>query len=245
MQWLIGLQNKLPKINDSFKYYMQDAISKLCCFIVLLLCIESSFALNNNFKLQLGDLLFQDSNCGKFCDSINSATIGCDKTFVSHVAMVVKTNPDTIIEATLSGVKETSLNSFLEQSVDKNNHPRVMVGRLLPKYKALIPAAIKYAESQIGKPYNQTFVANNGQSFYCSELIERAFYYAGDKQTVFPLRPMNFNDLYTGKPSVIWQQYFEALNESIPQNKLGTNPGMMSRESFVSIVYKYGELRTK
>lgn len=224
---------------------MQDAISKLCCFIVLLLCIESSFALNNNFKLQLGDLLFQDSNCGKFCDSINSATIGCDKTFVSHVAMVVKTNPDTIIEATLSGVKETSLNSFLEQSVDKNNHPRVMVGRLSPTYKALIPSAIRYAESQIGKPYNQTFVANDGQSFYCSELIERAFYYAGDKQTVFPLRPMNFNDLYTGKPSVIWQQYFEALNESIPQNKLGTNPGMMSRESFVTIIYKYGELRTK
>ena len=31
----------------------------------------------------------------------------------------------------------------------------------------MIPSAIRYAESQIGKPYNQTFVANDGHNFVC------------------------------------------------------------------------------
>ncbi|MES2205074.1 MAG: YiiX/YebB-like N1pC/P60 family cysteine hydrolase, partial [Pseudomonadota bacterium] len=124
----------------------------------------------NLFKLQAGDLLFQDLACGKLCDGINSTTHGYKNTVVSHVGMVVSINNSEpmVIEALSSGVKLTSLNEFLVRSLDKDGHPRVMVGRVNDQTQALIPAAIRDAMHDLNAPYNATF-SPDAKGFYCSQ----------------------------------------------------------------------------
>lgn len=197
------------------------------------------------FHLQTGDLLFQDLNCGKFCDGINSVTIGYRDTYVAHIAIVVESgNTPYVIEA-LNGVVKTPLAKFLNRSLDENGHPRVMVGRLNPEYRDLIPNAVKFVNKQIGKPYNASFMPNNGGSYYCSELVYKAFIERPDSLQIFHLNPMNFEDTKTHKILPIWQDYYQQLHARVPQGVLGTNPGHMSRESSLKIIYFYGKLRTK
>ncbi len=195
------------------------------------------------FKLQKGDLLFQDLNCGQMCDSIDSVTFGYHNSYVSHVAMVIsaESNPQ-VIEADSKGVVITPLTSFLQRSLDENGKPRVMVGRLTQQYQALIPAAIKIAKAQLGKPYNPTFIPANGKAFYCSELIDYSFKQANN-QPIFHELPMNFTGGSDKNILLLWQNYYNALHSKVPQGVLGTNPGRMSRESGITIVYFYGHLR--
>ncbi|MDD3266011.1 MAG: YiiX/YebB-like N1pC/P60 family cysteine hydrolase [Burkholderiales bacterium] len=214
-------------------------------FIVCYFCFvyEVSMAYDN-FKLKNGDLLFQDVNCGEFCDSIDGVTYGYKNTYVSHVAMVVDTISGKVVEAGTDGVHYIKLNDFMKASIDENGNPRVMVGRLNVKYQILIPDAIKFTESQIGKPYNATFVPANNNAFYCSELIANAFMYSDGSKTVFPTYPMTFNDYKTKELLPLWSDYYKKLGVKVPEGVLGTNPGRMSRESNVlEIIHFYGNLR--
>jgi hypothetical protein len=215
-------------------------------FLLFLLCWCSlaSADVFDKFQLESGDLLFQDLNCGKFCDGINSVTYGYNKSYVSHVAMVIvggESHPQ-VIEALSDGVVTTPLKVFLNRSLDGDNQPRVMVGRLKPQYYNLILPAINAARSELGKPYNSSFIPASGKSFYCSELIADSFQKVNHNQEFFHSYPMNFNDAH-GKTLQLWYDYYRELNTPIPQGALGTNPGMMSRESMLDIVYYYGGLR--
>lgn len=215
------------------------------CFIICYLSLLSMVSMaHDNFELKNGDLLFQDVNCGKFCDSIDGVTFGYKDTYVSHVAMVVDARSGKLVEASISGVRYSNLNNFLYDSVDESHNPRVMVGRLNYKYESLIPNAIKFTESQIGKPYNTTFVPAYNKAFYCSELIANAFMYSNAGKVVFPTYPMTFNNPQTNILLPLWRDYYRNLRVSIPEGVLGTNPGRMSRESNVlEIVHFYGNLR--
>ena len=42
------------------------------------------------FKLKSGDILFQDSDCGPFCESIEKVTSGIQGSKFSHVGMIIK-----------------------------------------------------------------------------------------------------------------------------------------------------------
>lgn len=164
---------------------------------------------------------------------------------MSHVGMIesLSNTGPIVIEAIGKGVVETPLATFLARSHDKKGHPMVMVGRLKPEYKPLIPEAIDYARQQLGKPYNANFAPNNGESFYCSQLIYSAFEYSNKNTPIFGLNQMNFADLKTKQITPAWKQYFADIKSTPPQGQIGTNPGMMSRESDLTIVYKYGNLR--
>lgn len=199
----------------------------------------------SSFKLQTGDLLFQDLNCGKFCDSVDSVTYGYKNSYVSHIALVIdasESNPQ-VIEAISNGVSITPLTQFLDRSLDEKNQPRVMVGRLTPTYQKLIPEAIQVAELQLGKPYNESFVAANGQAFYCSELIDYSFKSANHNYPIFQHLPMDFTNGKSTKILALWQNYYQNLQIKVPQGQLGTNPGAMSRESSIQIIHFYGQLR--
>ena len=214
-------------------------------FSILCIVITSVMAKSPVFKLQTGDLLFQDLDCGVLCDGIGQVTYGINKTYVSHVGMVEITSAKepVVIEAIGDGVVETPLATFLARSHDTNNHPMVMVGRLTTQYQDLIPSAIKYAKRQLGKPYNASFSPDTEQSFYCSQLIYSAFAAANQNNSIFGQNQMNFNDLISGQITPAWKEYFAKLKVAPPQGKPGTNPGMMSRESEITIVYRYGNLR--
>lgn len=198
------------------------------------------------FHLQVGDFLFQDLDCGELCDGINSSTHGYDNTEVSHVGMVVSIDQGHImvIEAISHGVVLTPLPQFLLRSIDESGHPRVMIGRGDAQIQALIPKAIKTALSYLNQPYNATFSPRK-KGFYCSQLITESFLKANHGKTVFALYPMNFKLENSKAFPQAWLNYFKTLKQPIPQDELGSNPGRLSRDAHIHVVYFFGHLRQK
>ncbi|MDC0535244.1 YiiX/YebB-like N1pC/P60 family cysteine hydrolase [Francisellaceae bacterium] len=195
------------------------------------------------YQPKVGDLLFQDLNCGALCNAITGVTKGYDNSYISHVGMVISAEPKVeVIEAIGDDVHVVSLQQFLDASVNKQGEPRVIVGRLMPEYQHLVPGAVKYALSKIGMPYNETFKPDNdGKTFYCSQLIYDAFKSADDGKPIFKTNKMTFEA--DGKILSAWKNYFHNLNVKVPEGEVGTNPGMLSRSNIIKIIYNYGGVR--
>ncbi len=201
--------------------------------------IEST---SNDFQLMEGDLLFQDGDCGSFCEAIEKVTHGYNGARLSHVGIVIQGGDSefAVLEAISKGVVETSIDSFLNRSADKAGHPKVLVGRLKQEQKALIPPAIQSALQHRGKAYDEVFNLENDK-FYCSELIYFGFKDANNGTPIFQLRPMTYKDPATKETFPIWLEYFQQLGKFIPEGKPGLNPGSMSRSIYLDIVHAYGE----
>lgn len=193
------------------------------------------------FGLKAGDILFQDVDCGPFCESIEKVTSGIDGAKFSHVGMVIP-NPKeglVVIEAVSAGVVETPLDSFFVRALDAKQQSKVVVGRMKPAHRQLIPQAIDFAKTKLGYPYDEVFDITN-EKYYCSELIYDAFKHANGGQPIFQLQPMTYKDPDTDNTFPIWADYFQALNVPIPEGKLGLNPGGMSKSAYINIVHFYG-----
>tara|TARA_B100001939_G_C16943711_1_gene619328 strand:- start:2630 stop:3316 length:687 start_codon:yes stop_codon:yes gene_type:complete len=219
-------------------------------FILFLFALFSCKTEEKKFLLKEGDILFQDLDSSPLCDAIELVTTGFDNHNFSHIGIVVETgdlekikdpnynynNDVRILEAIPDKVVTTKLDSFINRSVDKNNNPKVVVGRLKPEYSNLIDDAIIFLKSKLGVPYDDLFLLNNN-SYYCSELIYEAF----KKDEVFDVFPMTFLHPKDNDTLEIWKEYYKKFESEIPQNKLGTNPGKMSLSSKLDIIYFFGE----
>jgi len=194
------------------------------------------------FDLQVGDLLFQDGDCGSFCEAIEKVTFGIDGARLSHVGMVVPigTNGLAVIEAVQKGVKITPTGEFFSRSLDGKEASKVLVGRLKKEKQAIIPQAIKVAQTKIGKEYDNAFNMLN-DSYYCSELLYTAFLEANGGQPIFELQKMTFKDPATKVTFPVWETYFKDLGIAIPEDEPGLNPGGMSRSPHIDIVHAYGK----
>ncbi len=217
---------------------------KICIHAILILsfgCSHSLLKRNDTFILQPGDLLFQDLDCGPFCDAIEKVTEGYREASLSHMGLVAETGHGEalIIEAVSEGVTLTPLSVFLNRSRDAEGRPKVLVGRLIPEYRDLIPSVLEEALTLQGKDYDDVFDINN-DDYYCSELVYHCFLKANQGQPVFELQPMTFEDPETGMIFPAWKEYFEALNVDIPQGEPGINPGIISCSDVLHIVYAYG-----
>jgi len=192
-----------------------------------------------DFELQEGDLLFQDSDCGLFCDAIESVTQGVEDYDFSHIGMTMKdsTNELKVMEAISNGVVLTPIQEFMNRSKDSLGNSKIIVGRLDNKYHNYIPAAISFINSRLDSGYDHWFDINNDK-YYCSELIHLAFQDAIGK-AIFDTPPMTFKKPDTDTTYQIWTDYFEDLNARIPEGEPGLNPGSMSRSEAVEIVYRY------
>lgn len=211
---------------------------------IITACFNIVYA--SDFTPQVGDLLFQDLDCGTLCNGINNVTHGINNTYMSHVAIIysIDNNLVMVAEANSKGVTLEPLSKFLKSSRDKNGRPMVIEERLKPQYQALIPGALAFIKDNLGKPYNATFIPNDNKSFYCSELIYKSFQAANNNKPVFKTHAMDFNNPKTGKIENSWQEYFNNLHTKAPEGMIGTNPGMMSRDDKLIIVHQYGQLRT-
>lgn len=205
-------------------------------------CSQRTPPTDAEFELQRGDLLFQDLDGGKLSDAIETVTEGYHGARLSHVGMVVSTRPGgvQVIEASGPGVRVTSLDRFLARSHDATGRPKVLVGRLKPPYRPLIPTAVAFAMDQRGKPYDR-FFKMDGQAYYCSELIHDAFRHANHGRPLFATTPMTFKDPATGEFFPAWTEYFAKLGASVPEGDPGVNPGAMSRADCLDIVHAFGE----
>ncbi|RMG80163.1 MAG: hypothetical protein D6714_15180 [Bacteroidetes bacterium] len=198
---------------------------------------------SETFHLKAGDLLFQDLDCGPFCEAVEKVTFGVDGAKFSHIGLVVpddSTGQLVVLEAVSAGVIETRLDSFLLRSLDGDGHPKVLVGRLRPEKAHLNKAAIAEAKKLRGKPYDDIFDIDN-DAYYCSEMIYWSYKKANAGQPVFQLQPMTYIDPETGKTFEIWTDYFKNLNHPVPEGQPGLNPGGMSRSPYIQIVHAFGQ----
>jgi hypothetical protein len=192
-------------------------------------CTKQSF--------QVGDIFFQDLDCGPPCQAIEAVTSGYQGAQLSHCAIITfvgTSNYDTILtEAIGETVIQTTLHDFLNRS------NKVFVGRLKNKYQYMIPDAITYIQTDLnGKPYDYIFDIND-DTYYCSEIIYEGLKKADNTQELFSLKPMTFNEPGTDSPFVHWVEYYEELGHPIPEGELGLNPGRMSRSDAIEIVHVY------
>lgn len=196
----------------------------------------------SKFELKPGDMLFQDSDCGPFCESIEKVTFGYKGSKFSHVGLVISNsiNELIVLEAVTAGVVETPLKDFFNRSFDEKNNSKVVVGRIKPEYKNLIPKAISFAKSKKGLEYDEVFDISNNK-YYCSELIYDAFKFANYNKPIFELQPMTYKDPETNELFPIWKKYFEDLNVPVPEGEPGLNPGGMSTSSYIEIVHFFGK----
>ena len=225
---------------------------KVYIFLLIILCFSCKNIPkedNITFQLAIGDILFQDLDSSPLCDAIELVTNGYKGANLSHIGIVVElgnphciNNPDynyknhiKILEAIPNKVKTTRLDSFLNRSLDKNQNPKVIVGRLKSNYQFKIYDAIDFLKSKIGEKYDHEFIMNNN-AYYCSELIYEAF----QKDSIFKLKPMTFLHPEGKDTLKTWKEYYHNLGIEIPQNKPGINPGIMSLSQKINIVHVYG-----
>ncbi|MDA8857817.1 YiiX/YebB-like N1pC/P60 family cysteine hydrolase [Flavobacteriales bacterium] len=188
------------------------------------------------FKLQEGDLLFQDLDSSPLCDAIELVTPGYNGANFSHIGLVVLEN-DTlkVLEAIPPKVMITNLYDFINRSFDKNRNPKVIVGRLKKKFTNSISNAVSYSKSKLDIPYDEVFLINN-ETYYCSELIYEAFL----NDSIFELKPMTFLHPKTKDTLKVWKEYYSDLNTYIPEGNSGINPGIISLSNKIEIVHFYG-----
>ncbi|WP_294823846.1 YiiX/YebB-like N1pC/P60 family cysteine hydrolase [uncultured Flavobacterium sp.] len=179
-----------------------------------------------------GDLIFQDMDCGPLCDAIEAVTEGYHGKDFSHMGMVYHRN-DTIyvIEAAGSAVRLTTLDKFSGNT--KKNMP---VMRLKVKYSHLVPVAIAFSLKQLGVPYDDEYVYDNG-AYYCSELIYDAFMFANGGKPFFDLTPMTYKQPGSNNFFPAWVDYYNSLNKPIPEGLPGCNPGGMSKSNALKPIF--------
>ena len=220
-------------------------------WLAIFLLFQISCLNTNNqedFKLQKGDILFQDLDTSPLCNAIELVSSGYNGANFSHIGIIVELgdpfcqDPNynysdhiRILESLPDKVRTTSIDSFLNRSFDKNYNPKVIVGRLKPEYRHAIQNAISFSKQKLGMKYDHAFLMNN-DSYYCSELIYKAF----EKDSIFKLEPMTFLHPQNHETLQTWKDYYAELQIEIPENELGINPGIMSLSKKIEIVHLYG-----
>ncbi len=206
-------------------------------FIAMSMYIFNGYAqAYNPQQLKEGDLLFQQLNCGSLCKAIDAVTYGIHGRDFSHCAIVVKASDSLqVVEAIGGVVQYKSIFEFYKRTNDNSIVKHITQMRLKPEYTHLIHKATYFAKDLVGTPYDNEFRMNNG-SMYCSELLYEVFKYAHNGIAFFPLQPMTFKSPNTKKYFPAWVKYYKALGKPIPQGKLGTNPGAISRSNKLTLI---------
>ena len=207
----------------------------------LILVISWSFvSCSSSFQPKEGDLLFQDIDCGDFCESIEKVTFGYKGSRFSHVGIYTKREgKGFVLEAISAGVVLTPLDSFLSRTVDAEGNPKVIVGRFRSGTDVDVSAAVRRGIALLGKPYDQVFDLED-DTYYCSELVYFSFL-DSKAQPVFEISPMTFVDPDSGKTFHLWQEYYDELDMEVPEGEAGLNPGSISRSPLIEVVHLYGE----
>jgi Permuted papain-like amidase enzyme, YaeF/YiiX, C92 family len=187
-------------------------------------------------KLQPGDLLFQDLDCGDLCTAIEKVTRKKGYPAISHVAIVEKIeNGKIIIIEALKSVKRIDFKTFAQRSRDSSGRAKIVIARVKKGLKRHVPFLLHEIKMRLGKPYDSEFLPDNG-AYYCSELISDSFASIG--VDIFKRKPMFFGK--EGSWALkIWRKYFDSKKKIIPSGKPGTNPMDIMTSSYLKIIYNY------
>jgi hypothetical protein len=187
--------------------------------------------------LRAGDLIFQDLDCGVLCDAIEKVTEGAGGKDFSHLGLVVASGDSlAVVEAIGSAVQLTGIQKFIQRSKTPEGKPKIVVTRLKPRWQRVAAGAAVAAVGMVGVPYDDTFLPDNGK-LYCSEMVALAFQAANRGEPFFPQKPMTFKDPDTGRFFPAWVEYYQKLGLEIPEGKMGCNPGGLSLDKKLDIIW--------
>lgn len=206
----------------------------LILFFFILFCTKALA-----FKLQSGDLIFQESysndSVGNAIKNVTQSAFNYHFTHVGIVYIPAEEDNIYVIEARPPIVRIVPLDSFLFPNEIMQCNPTSIVGRIDEKYQYCIPNALQEALKLIGKEYDYGFILNNDK-YYCSELIYDIFLKANYGLPVFELNTMTFKEKNSNATDSNWIQYFRNNNLNIPEGELGINPGAMSRSKLIDML---------
>ncbi|HUH26113.1 MAG TPA: YiiX/YebB-like N1pC/P60 family cysteine hydrolase [Flavobacterium sp.] len=197
---------------------------------ILLFSILSIATFAQNTTLKNGDLLFINMHCGAMCEAINAVTDGFEGQDFNHVGMVYSDNDQDfyVYEAVSKGVIKTPVNDFLKRT------DLVYKGTIKEPYQHLIPLAAEFCKSQLGVPYDNDFLYDNGK-YYCSELLYDAFLFANHNEAFFQLFPMTYKEPNSENFFPVWIEHFAQQDIAIPEGKPGCNPGGISLDEKIEM----------
>jgi cell wall-associated NlpC family hydrolase len=203
-------------------------------YVLICLCLSLQAAAQKTIEkkdLKPGDLVFQNLDCGPMCDAIEAVTEGFSGQDFSHVALVCMHDGQLeVVEAIGKGVHFTTWDLFAKRTPHK-----MYVGRVQKQYQNLVKAAVAFSEKQIGLPYDDAFIYDNGK-YYCSELVYDAYKSANHNKPFFTLYPMTYKQPGSDTFFPVWVDYFKNLHLDIPEGKPGCNPGGLSRSDKIDII---------
>ncbi|TZG00393.1 hypothetical protein FW781_08295 (plasmid) [Chryseobacterium panacisoli] len=170
-------------------------------------------------QLRNGDLLFVTAKESGLSGAINNVTQKQKTASFDHIGILEKDGNHMFVlhAAPKGGAQKQDLENFIKDQ--KEEGQEVIVYRLKPEYREIIPEAIKKANSMLGKPYNFNYVLDDN-SYYCSDFVERAF----REEHIFKLEPMTFIDPKTGKTNAFWEEFYTKKNMKVPEGEPGCNP---------------------
>lgn len=204
------------------KVFKKGLFLTTCIHILLfstLLLLQNCAQRPQFSQLKNGDLLFVTAKESGLSGAINNVTQKQKEASFDHIGIVEKENNHwhVLHAAPKGGSQKQDLASFLKDQSDEGQ--KVVIYRLKSEYQTSVPAALKQAESMLGKPYNFNYILDEN-SYYCSDYIERAF----RENKIFKLEPMTFIDPKTGKINEFWTEFYKKKNLEVPEGKPGCNP---------------------
>lgn len=189
-------------------------------------------------EMQVGDILFQDLDCGAACDAIESVTEGVDGKNFSHCGIVADIDGQLQVVEAYGSVQVVPVDTFLNRVKTKDGQPKVVIGRLQDEYRQLAKESAELSKSFIGLPYDEEFKLGDNK-YYCSELVYECFKAANDSTAFFPLNVMTFKEPDSDDYMPYWIEYYNKLGVPIPEGDSGINPGAISRNKYLEVISLY------
>lgn len=209
-------------------------------FLKTIILVFIMSACNSNFELRDGDLLFSIGKSNSpMTTAIQSATAHQADIAYTHVGIVkIVDNECFVIEATApEGVRQVSLDTFMNKAATDGQRTFVAVARLRPQFQYIIPQALARAQSKIGMAYDFAYSESNN-AYYCSELVQKSFLETNGLH-LFPAIKMTFKNPQTLSFDAYWMSHFAKLGLPIPEGENGSNPAQMSKSDCLDIVHSY------
>jgi hypothetical protein len=116
-------------------------------------------------RIQPGDIVFQDIDCGARCQLIRDVT----RSRYAHVGLVLEEHGERAVWEAFEPVGPTALAEWVSRGIDG----KVAVYRLSPELLSQLPAIAREVRAMRGLPYDGNYQWDDG-SIYCSELVEKA-----------------------------------------------------------------------
>ena len=132
---------------------------------------------------------------------------------------------------------------------DENQGATLYAAKVVGAHIMTRVAAVREAESQVGKPYANDFApvspaeSSPSQGFYCSSLVDWSYARAYHSARLDAFIDKRFTLLFV--PIEYWKQYYRSIGMPLPVNVSGTNPTLLLHSPRVSFRRFHVEAKSK